>query len=102
MIRILQCFVTPTLHIPRKSMKVCYISVLKRNRLLIICVVLSLYIRLVKRVLKCFVAPILPYTAQVDESVLHVSIETKLVIDYVCCTCFVSTSNDSRIFILNA
>ena len=51
------------------------------------------------RVLKCFVAATLTYTAQVDENVLHVCIETKQVIDYVCCTCFVSTSNDSRIFL---
>ena len=50
------------------------------------------------RVLKCFVTPTLTYTAQVDESVLHIWIETQQVIDYVCCTCFVSTSNDSRIF----
>ena len=49
------------------------------------------------RVLKCFVTPTLTYTAQVDESVLHIWIETQQVIDYVFCTCFVSTSNDSRI-----
>ena len=53
------------------------------------------------RVLKCFVTPTLTYTAQDDESVLHIWIETQQVIDYVCCTCFLSTSNDSRIF-LNA
>ena len=79
----------------------CYISVLKLNRLFIICVELALYVRLVIRVLKCFVTPTLTYTAQVDESVLHIWIETQQVIDYVCCTCFVSTSNDSRFF-LNA
>ena len=50
------------------------------------------------RVLKCFVTPTITYTAQVDESVLHIWIETQQVIDYVCCTCFVITSNDSRIF----
>ena len=50
------------------------------------------------RVLKCFVTPTLTYTAQVDESVLHIWIRTQEVIDYVCCTCFVSTSNYSRIF----
>ena len=53
------------------------------------------------RGLKCFVTPTLTYTAQVDESVLHIWIETQQAIDYVCCTCFVSTTNDSRIF-LNA
>ena len=48
------------------------------------------------RSLKCFVTPTLTYTAQDDESVLHIWIETQQVIEYVCCTCFVSTSNDSR------
>ena len=52
-------------------------------------------------VLKCFVTPTLTYTAQADESVLYIWIETQQVIEYVCCTCFVGTSNDSRI-ILNA
>ena len=51
------------------------------------------------RVLKGFVTPTLTYTAQVDESVLHIWIETQQVIDDVCCTCFVSTSNDSRMFL---
>ena len=50
------------------------------------------------RVLQCFVTKTLTYTAQVDESVLHIWIETQQVIDYVFCTCFVRTSNDSRIF----
>ena len=51
------------------------------------------------RVLKCFVTPTLTYTAPVDESVLHMWIETQQVIEYVCCACFVNTSNDSRIFL---
>ena len=51
------------------------------------------------RVLKCFVTPTLKYTAQVDESVLHIWIETQQDIEHVCCTCFISTSNDSRIFL---
>ena len=50
------------------------------------------------RALKCFVTQTLTYTAQVDESVLHICIETQQVIYYMCCTCFVSTSSDSRIF----
>ena len=53
------------------------------------------------RVLKCLVTPTLTYTAQVDESVLHIWIENQQGIEYMCCTCFVSTSNDLRIF-LNA
>ena len=78
-------------------MKVCYMSDLILTRLFIICVVLALSVRLVNRVLKCFVTPTLTYTAQVDESVLHICIETQQVIDYMRCTCFVSTSSDSRI-----
>ena len=50
------------------------------------------------RVLKFFVTPTLTYTAQVDESVLHIWIETQQAIDYVCCTCLVSTSNYSLFF----
>ena len=53
------------------------------------------------RVLKRFLTPTLSYAAQVDESLLHICIETQQVIEYVSCTCFVSTTNDSRIF-LNA
>ena len=53
------------------------------------------------RVLKCFVTPTLTYTAQVDESELHICIKTQQVINYMFCTCFVSTPSDSRIF-LNA
>ena len=51
------------------------------------------------RVLKCFVAPTLTYTAQVDESVLHICIETQMVNDYMCCSCFVNTSSELRIFL---
>ena len=36
------------------------------------------------RVLKRFVTPTLTYTAQVDESVLHICFETQHVIDYMC------------------
>ena len=53
------------------------------------------------RVLKCFVTPTLTYTAQVDESVLHIWIETQQVIDYVCCTCF-ELRLMIRVFFLNA
>ena len=66
------------------STKVCYISVFKLNMLLIICVELALYVRLVIPDLKCFVTPTLTYTAQVDESVLHICIETQQIIEYMC------------------
>ena len=50
------------------------------------------------RVLKCFVTPTLTYTAQVDECVSHICIETQLIIGYMCRTCFASTASDTRIF----
>ena len=58
-------------------------SVLILTRFWNICVELALYGLLVIRVLKCFVTPTLTYTAQVDESVLHICIEAQQVIDYV-------------------
>ena len=76
----------------------CQISVLILTRFWNICVELALYGLQVTRVLKRFVTPTLTYTAQADESAIHICIETQQVIDYMCCTCFVSTSSDSRIF----
>ena len=81
-------------------MKVCYMSVLILTRFGNICVELAFYGLLVTRVLKFFVTPTLAYTAQVDESLLHICIETQQVIDYKCCTCFVMTASDSRINML--
>ena len=72
-------------------------SVLILTRFWNICVELALYGLLVTRVLKCFVTPTLTYTAQADESVLNICIETQQVIDYMCQTCFVTTASDSRI-----
>ena len=66
-------------------------SVLILFRFWNICVDLALYGLLVTRVLKCFVTPTLTYTAQVDDSVLHICIEAQQVIDYMCLTCFVTT-----------
>ena len=65
-------------------MKVCYMSVLILTTFWNICVELALYGLLVTRVLKCFVTPTLTYTAVVDESVLHICIETQQAIDYMC------------------
>ena len=48
------------------------------------------------RVLKCFVTPTSTYTAQVDESVLHICTETLKIIEYMFWTCIVRTVNDSR------
>ena len=42
--------------------------------------------------------PTLTYTAQVYDSVLHACFETHQIIKYMCCTCLVITSSDSRIF----
>ena len=73
-------------------------SVLILTRFWNICVKLALYGLLVTCVLKRSVTPTLTFTAQVDESVLHICIETQQVIDYMFCTCCVCTSSDSRIF----
>ena len=56
-------------------MKVRYMFVLILTRFWNICAELALYGLLVIRVLKCLVTPTLTYTAQVDESVLHIFIE---------------------------
>ena len=60
-------------------------SVLILARFWNICVELAWYGLLVTRVLKCYATPTLTYTAQTDETVLHICIETQQVIDYMCC-----------------
>ena len=50
--------------------------------LLSICVELALSVLLVIRVLKCFVTPTLTYTAQVDDSVLHICFDSHYIIEY--------------------
>ena len=40
------------------------------------------------RVLKCFVTPTLTYTAQVDESVLHICFESHWITEYIICVEF--------------
>ena len=52
------------------------------------------------RVLKWFVTPTLTYTAQVEESVIHICIETQQVIEYVL-NSFLRTVRDSRIKMLS-
>ena len=59
-------------------------SVLILTKFWNICVELALCGLLVTRVLKCFVTPTLAYTAQVDESVLDISFETHLIVEYMC------------------
>ena len=90
MIRILKWFVTPTLtytaqvdeNIPLRSTKNCYTSVLIIIILSNICVALALQVLLVSCVIKCFVTPTLTYTAQVDESVLHICFDFRYIIEY--------------------
>ena len=69
MIRVLKCFVTPTLtytaQVDESVLHICFIMLLS------ICVELPLSVLLVIRVQKCFVTLTLTYTAQVDESVLR-------------------------------
>ena len=66
MIRVLKCFVTPTLtytaQVDESVLPICFIMLLS------ICVKLQLSVRLVIGVSKFFVTPTLVYTAQVDES----------------------------------
>ena len=59
-------------------------SVLILTRFWNICVELALHGLLVTRVSQYFVTQTLTYTAQVDESVLHICIEAQQVIDYMC------------------
>ena len=74
-----------------------YISVLNFTWLLSICVELALSVVLVIRVLKCFVTPTLTYTAQVDESVLHICFEFHSVAEYMRWTCTECTASDWRL-----
>ena len=48
------------------------------------------------RVLKCFVTPTLTYTAQVDESMLHICFESLHIIEYICWNWIAKTASDSR------
>ena len=58
-----------------------YISDLSLTGLLSICVELALSVLTVIHVLKCFVTPTLTYTAQVDESVLHICFDSDYIIE---------------------
>ena len=62
----------------------CCISVLNHTTLLSIFAEIELQRLLVIRALKCFVTPTLTYTAQVDESMLHICFETNHIIEYMC------------------
>ena len=59
------------------------ISVLSLTGILSMCVELALSVLLVIRILKCFVRPTLTYTAQDDESVLHIFSDSQYLIDYI-------------------
>ena len=80
MIRVLKCFVTPTLaytaQVDEGVLHICFIMLLS------ICVELPLTVQLVIRVLKCFVTLTLTYTAQLDESVLHICFYSHYAIAY--------------------
>ena len=69
-------------NIYRSSRRKCFTYVLNLNGLLSICVGLRLSVLLVIRVLKCFVTPSLTYTAQVEESDLHISFESHWITEY--------------------
>ena len=59
-------------------------SVVILTRFSTVCVDFPLEGLLGTGVLKCFVTPTLTYTAQVDESVFHICIETQQAIDHMC------------------
>ena len=87
-------------NIYRFSRRTCVTSVLKLNRLLIMCCTCFVSTSSDSRIfLKCFDRPTLTYTAQVDESVLHL-FDTHQILEYMCWTCFVWTPSDSRIKML--
>ena len=81
MIRVLKCFVTPTLtytaQVDESVLHICFIMLLS------VCLELPLTVLLVIRVIKCFVTPTLTYTAQVDESVIHIRFDFQYIIEYV-------------------
>ena len=80
MIRVLKCFVTPTLtytaQVDESVLHFCFIVLLS------ICVELALIVLPVNRVLKCSVTPTLTYTAQVDEKFLHTGFDSHYIIKY--------------------
>ena len=49
------------------------------------------------RVLKCFVTPTVTYTAQVDESLLHICFDSHYVIEYMPSTCIECTASLFRV-----
>ena len=65
------------------STKVCYLSVFKLTTLLSIFVEIEFQRQIIIRALKYFVTPTITYTAQDDESWLHINFNTHHIIEYV-------------------
>ena len=86
MIRVLKCFVTPTLtYIAQVDESVLHFWIETQQGIEYVCYTCLVSTSNVSRIfLKCFVTQTLTYIAQVDESVLHICIETQQVIDYMC------------------
>ena len=82
-IRVLKCFVTPTLTYTAQVDESCYTAVFILIILLNICVELALQVLLVSCVIKCFVTPTFTYTAEVDGSVLHICFDSHYIIEYI-------------------
>ena len=103
MIRVLICFVTQTLTYTDQVDESMWHICLKLARLLSLCWSGELmfkcwtwYVRNVRDSrLKYFATPTLTYTAQVDESVLHINFDTPHIIEYICSICFVGTASDT-------
>ena len=76
MIRVLQCFVTPTLtytaQVDESVLHICFES----HWIISMRVELALCVLLVIRVQKCYLTPTLSFTAQVDESLLHICFDS--------------------------
>ena len=82
MIRVLKCFVTPTLsytaHVDESELHICFYY----NYVIEYIFKLAFSVLLVIRVLKCFVTPTLTYTAQFDDIDLHVRFDSHWIIEY--------------------
>ena len=86
MIRVLKCFVTPTLTFTAQvDESVLHFWIETQQGIEYVCCTSFVSTSNVSRIFfKCFVTQTLTYIAQIDENVLHNCIETQQVIDYMC------------------
>ena len=91
------CYADFNIHRSSRRKWVTYLDWNSTGYWLCVLYLLCKYVKWFAYFFKCFVTQTLTYIAQVDENVLHICIETQQVIDYICWTCFVNTSSESRI-----